>query len=175
MNQYALVDWELVRSTPLKHTYRCDWRRWLAGQTTHSVSPRPWWRQVTIEWDGQEQLLVRTGILWRRTRRFDREQVKNVTFGLREIPADEQTPTAPSEWLWYIQLTGKRTDTQGSSILAEFYLAHQYEPPSTSRAIVPARVQELLSWLGHCTKRRPHGPTLVTDEARRQRILSHVD
>lgn len=175
MSQYALVDWQMVRSTPLKHTYRCGWRQWLAGGPKHGSASRCWWRQLTIEWDGKDQLLVRTGILWRRTRRWKRTQIRSVNFGLRELPPNHLSAGSPTQWLWYIQLNGKPDDMLRTGTLAEFQLAHQHEAPSTSRARVPARVQELLHWLERCTRRRPHGPILETDEALRQRILSHVD
>ena len=174
MKQYAFVNWDLVFSTPMKHTYRRGWRTLLPGGT----SPRPATpllrRHITFEWDGKDQLIVRLGKLWRSTSRWTRGEVKSIVFGLREVEESEPSAEDQQEWLWFIQLTGKSQDTN-RGVLAEFLVSHQYAAPSTTRASVPPRVQELLTWLEHCTGRRPHGPVLVTDEASRRRILSHVE
>jgi hypothetical protein len=89
---------------------------------------------------------------------------------------DRELPPGESQgWLWFIRLTGKSQEPDGDQTLAEFLVAHQYDAPSTIRARVPARVQELLTWLSRCIGKRAHGPTLVTDEVSRKRILSHVE
>lgn len=170
MKQYTFVDWNLVRSTPMRHTYRCGWREMLLGTMSHRASKRPTRRHITIEWDGKEQLTVRRGRMLSSKSQWASTEVKNIVFGIRELGAKERVDSAAPGWLWFIHLTGR-----SSGVLAEFLVSLQHDSPSTSRAHVPARVQELLNWLGRCTGHRVHGPVLVTDEVSRRRILSHVD
>ena len=61
MKQYAFVEWDLVRSTPMRHTYRCGWRELLWGGKIYRAAKRPRRRRITIEWDGTERLIVRSG------------------------------------------------------------------------------------------------------------------
>ena len=175
MKHYAFVNWDLVFSTPMKHTYRRGWRTLLSG----TASPRPATprlrRHITFEWDGKDQLIVRLGKLWRSTSQWTTSELKGIVFGLREVEESEPAAGDPRDWLWFIQLTGKSRDTNRGGVLAEFLVSHQHAAPSTTRARVPPRVQELLTWLEHCTGRRPHGPVLVTDKDSRRRILSQVE
>ena len=170
MKQYAFVDWDLIRSTPLKHTYRCGWRELMLGGKSYRVPKRPMRRHITIEWDGKDELTVRTGKLWSYKSRWANNEVKSIVFGIREMDVRERSAEGTPAWLWFIRLT-----SQSNHVLAEFLVAHQNDAPSTSRARVPARVQELLTWLTHCTGHRVHGPILVADKAARQRILAQVD
>ncbi len=175
MKQYAFVDWELVHSTPLRHTYRCPWREFLLGAPAYRAAQRPKRRHVTIEWNGTNVMSVRTGRLLGSRARWTNEQVRQLVFGLREMSDRELPKAAAVGWLWFVQLTAQSAQLDGSRLLAEFLVAHQVESPASSHARVPARVQELLDWLSHCTGHRAHGPILVTDEDSRRRILSHVD
>lgn len=175
MKQYAFVNWALVFSTPLKHTYRRGWRELLWGARTHGQATPRLRRHITFEWDGTERLKVRIGKLCPSTIQWTTSEVKRIVFGLRELRDEQLSTTDQPEWIWFIQLTGKSKDGEGSGILAEFIVGHQYAAPSTTRARVPPRVQELLTWLKHCTGRRPHGPVLITDDASRNRILSQVE
>ena len=168
MKRYAFVDWDLVHSTPVRHTYRCGWRELLLGSAICPSTCSARRRQVTLEWDGKDQLLVRSGRLWPNRSQWSNDQLRGITFGLRELDPKGGSASNPPGWLWFIQLNAKG----GGPQLAEFLVAYQTEAPSTSRARVPARVQELLNWLGQCTGHRPHGPILVTDEASRKRILA---
>ncbi len=180
MKRFAFVDWDLIGSTPLRHSYRRSWREFMRGRQYRTSAPRSIHRHISIEWDGIQQLTVRTGKLWRSKSSWKSEQLKGIVFGIREHigPAGRSGVGIP-DWLWFIHLTGKTRRSNGTlpegSVLAEFLVSHQHDAPSTSRARVPHRVQKLLTWLEHCTGHRVHGPVLVTDEMSRRRILSHVD
>ncbi len=134
-------------------------------------------RHISIEWDGKEQLTVRAGRLLASKSSWKSEDVQGIVFGICEHQTTfHKTPAAPQGWLWFIHLTGRaHAASRQRDVLAEFLVAHQHDAPSTSRALVPHRVKELLTWLGHCTGHRIHGPVLVTDETSRRKILSHVD
>ncbi len=180
MKQFAFVDWSLVRSTPLKHAYRCGWWEWMVGGKAGSVPRRSMRRHITIEWDGKDQLTVRTGKIWPTRNRWYSNDVKSIKFGIRENTARQRSSADAPKWLWFIQLTGRSSGLRdngsaGKNVLAEFLVACQHDAPSTSHARVPNRVQELLQWLGQCTGHRAHGPVLVTDEVSRKRILSNID
>lgn len=173
MKRYVMINWHLVHTSPLAHTYRCGWRDFFLGNQTYGLARSSWRRHITIEWDGKEQLTVRLGKLWPFKSQWNQRQLKKIVFGLREGGPADQTERQQRDWLWFIQLVGKGNNSSG--VLAEFLLAQQSETPSNTRARVPARVQKFLDWLQYCTGQRPHGPVLVTDEASRQSILSHVE
>lgn len=175
MKQYAFVDWDLVRSTPMKHTYRCGWLEMILGGKSYRATNCNRRRHLTLEWNGTDQLTVRTGRLLPSKTRWTTDQLNSIAFGLRELESKECVDPSQPGWLWFIHLHGQLDGAGGNHVLAEFLVAHQSDAPATSRARVPARVQELLNWLGHCTGHRVHGPILVTDEVSRRRILSHVD
>jgi hypothetical protein len=175
MKQYAFVEWDLVRSTPLKHTYRCAWRDMLLGNKTQQVVRYPRRRHITLEWDGKDALTVRSGMLLPSKSRWTTDQLRSIVFGIREAEAGRRSSQSDPGWIWFIHLHGKSNVMRRRGVLAEFLVARQNNAPLNSRARIPARVQELLNWLGHCTGHRVHGPVLVTDDASRKRILSQVD
>ena len=175
MKQFVFVDWDLVRSTPIRHTYRCGWRELMFGGKTYRATNRKMRRHITLEWNGTDQLEVRAGRFLPAKTNWSNTQVKSIAFGLREISAEESGHREQPGWIWFIHLNGSTNGANQKGVLAEFVVAHQLDTPATSRARVPPRVQELLSWLGHCTGRRAHGPILVTDEVARREILSHVN
>ncbi len=177
MKRYAFVDWELVRSTPLRHAYRCGWRDLIRNRRSTPPNSRTMRRHISIEWDGKDRLTVRTGKLLTSKSSWTSDDVQGIVFGICEHHTTSVKTHSRSEgWLWFIHLTGKaHAANRQRDILAEFLVAHQHDAPSTSHAMVPHRVQELLKWLEHCTGHRVHGPVLVTDEISRRKILSHVD
>ncbi len=177
MRQYAIVDWELVRSTPLKHAYRCSWKDLLRIRRNTPSAARSMRRHLSLEWDGRNHLTVRAGQLLASKKSWKLDDVQGIVFGIREheVPYDKMSAAAGG-WLWFIHLNGRaQAANPQHHVLAELLVAHQHEAPSTSRARVPHRVKELLSWLEQCTGHRVHGPVLVTDETSRRKILSHVD
>ena len=175
MKQYAFVEWDLVRSTPLKHTYRCGWRDMLLGSKAQRAARHPKRRHITLEWDGKDALTVRSGMLLPSKSRWTTDQLRSIVFGIREVEAGTRSSLPEVGWLWFIHLHGKSNGMQRRGVLAEFLVAHQNNAPMNSRARIPARVQELLNWLGQCTGHRVHGPVLMTDDEARKRILSQVD
>ncbi len=177
MKQYAFIDWDLVQSSPLMHTYRRGWRDHVRDRRLTPASARSIRRQVSIEWNGLDRLTVRTGRFLPLKSSWKSADVQGIVFGIREHESIVDRTVAPRRsWLWFIHLTGKAHHAKGHrDVLAEFLVAHQHDAPSTSRAMVPHRVKELLTWFEHCTGHRVHGPVLVTDEASRRNILSNVD
>jgi hypothetical protein len=174
MKRFALIDWDLVHSSPVKHTYRCRWRSWLGGTAGCPPASRSLRRHLTFEWDGKNQLSVRAGRVWPSKSRWNCDELKNIAFGLCEL-APRRSSAVPTGWLWFVHLNSNTRRAGQNGVLAEFLLAHQNDAPENIRARIPPRVQELLSWLEHCTRRRIHGPILVTDDEARKRILSRID